>query len=74
MRDPYPDKAVLTAQEVAHLLSMEVGTFRRFLAEEPTFPQAIRLGKHTSKRSDRARWRKEDVLIWVLRQPPDAPE
>jgi predicted DNA-binding transcriptional regulator AlpA len=70
MLDPYPAKVVLSAKDVADMLSMGLKTFNRFLAEEPTFPKPLTLGKHDgTRKGDRLRWRKEEVLIWLLRRP-----
>ena len=67
MFDPHPQKALLTAREVAVLLSMGAATFKRFRSETPSFPRPIKLGQ--SERSDRDRWRKAEVLAWIMCQP-----
>ena len=59
-------------------LGMESRTFRRFLAETPGFPRPIAAGTTKAKGKGakagqlvgRLRWRKWDVVAWLLTQPP----
>ena len=69
MFDPYPGQLLLTLAEVAKLMAMDGRTFRRFRAEEPTFPKPIQVGKPV-KGQPRIRYRKADVLVWILSQQP----
>jgi predicted DNA-binding transcriptional regulator AlpA len=71
MLDPYPAKALLTAKEVGTMLSMSDDTFRRFVGKEPTFPKPILMGPPGGKNERaRLRWRKLDVLVWIIGRPP----
>lgn len=73
MFDPYPGQALVTRQQVAKLLSMSGDTFRRFLEEDATFPRPIVMGSPAaSNRVARQRWRKSDVLVWVMAQKPES--
>ena len=75
LSDPYPTKVLLTGREVGAMLGMERTAFARFLAEMPDFPRPILVGKRGGRRrGDVRRWRKDDVILWVLRQPPEPPE
>lgn len=71
MLDPYPTKALLTAQEVQNMLSMERTQFRTFLAETPSFPKPIVMGTPGKRKGDRRRWRKHEILIWIIAQPAE---
>lgn len=69
MYDPYPGQALLTLGEVAKLLACDARTLRRVRAEDATFPKPIQLGK-PAKGTARLRFRKVDVLVWLLSRQP----
>lgn len=68
MTDPYPLQSSLTLDEVARLLGMSEDTFKRFFDSMPDFPRPILCAPSMVK--TRLRWRKEEVLTWLVRQPP----
>lgn len=69
MYDPFPGQMLLTLAQVAQLMACDAKTLRRFRSEDPTFPKPIQLGK-PSKSSSRLRFRKPEVLVWILSQRP----
>lgn len=68
MFDPFPGQMLLTLAEVAKLLACDARTLRRIRAEDATFPKPIQLGK-PAKGTARLRFRKVDVLVWLMSQP-----
>lgn len=58
------------------MLSMGRDTFRRFLGERLDFPRPLFFGapERVKRRGDRLRWRKDEVMAWVMRQPAATPD
>ncbi len=70
MLDPFPEKVLLKAPEVARMLSMDGKTFARLRQSEPTFPRPIMLGRAGKghRIGTRLRWHKVEVLLWIASQ------
>ena len=63
-RDSFPDKEMLQAHEVMHLLSMDRSSFAEFTKQQPLFPKAVVIGK-TKKGGEIRRYRKCQVLAFI---------
>lgn len=78
MIDPNPGQVLLDVLEVAALLGMSKRVFLRFLGETPGFPRPIAVGTVKARGRGakdkppvpRQRWRKWEVLAWLMTQPP----
>lgn len=54
--------------QVAEFLGITTRTFRRLRADDPSFPNPIKLSEHT------LRWPPADVLRWIDSRRPAAPQ
>jgi predicted DNA-binding transcriptional regulator AlpA len=66
--DPFPGTELLTAKQVQLLIGLERSQFLGFRRADQTFPRPIVL------RTGGSRWRKSEVLEWIIRQVPLAPD
>ena len=59
MSQPFPDKAVLSVNEVVVMLSMSRVSFWSLRKTDPTFPKPLTLGDTMQ------RFSKKEVLAWI---------
>lgn len=65
---PTRTEALWSPPQVAEFLGITTRTFRRLRADDPSFPNPIKLSEHT------IRWHPRDVLAWVeTRRPTPEP-
>ena len=78
MFDALPGQVLLDVGETAALMGMSKRVFLRFLADTPSFPRPIAVGEVKARGRGakdkppvpRLRWRKWEVMAWLMSRPP----